>query len=92
MLFEFWGRDPDRARALYREYRRAGGPGRVDRRGSFSMTIAQLGHITEISCRAWLDPSETDEERRRQAGRVAECTDDPLTVGVIDAILDAVGE
>ena len=56
------------------------------------MTIAQLGHITEISCRAWLDPSESDEERRRQAGRVAECTDDPLTVAVIDAILDAVGE
>ena len=92
VLFEFWGRDPDRARALYREYRRSGGPGRVDRRGSFSMTIAQLGHITEISCRAWLDPSESDEERRRQAARVAESTDDPLTVGVIDAILDAVGE
>ena len=92
VLFEFWGRDPDRARALHREYRRSGGPGRVDRRGSFSMTIAQLNHITELSCRAWLDPSESDEERRRQAGRVAECTDDPLTVGVIDAILDAVGE
>ena len=92
VLFEFWGGDPNRARALYREYLRSGGPGRVDRRGSFSMTIAQLGHIAEISCRGWLDPSESDEERRRQAGRVAECTDDPLTVGVIDAILDAVGE
>jgi aminoglycoside phosphotransferase (APT) family kinase protein len=89
VLFEFWGGEPDRARALYREYRRSGGPGRVDRRGSFSMTIAQLGHITEISCRAWLDPSETDEERRRQVGRVAECTDDPLTLDVIDGILDA---
>ena len=55
------------------------------------MTIAQLGHIVEISCRAWLDPSESDEERRRQAARVAEYTDDPLSVGVIDAILDAVG-
>jgi Ser/Thr protein kinase RdoA (MazF antagonist) len=92
VLFEFWGSDPDRARALYQEYRRAGGPGLVDHRGSFSMTIAQLGHITEISCRAWLDPSETEEERLRQVGRVAECTDDPLTVDVVDAILDAVRE
>jgi aminoglycoside phosphotransferase (APT) family kinase protein len=91
VLFEFWGGDPDRARALYGAYRGSGGPGVVDHRGSFTMTIAQLGHITEISCRAWLDPSETDEERRRQVGRVAECTDDPLTVDVIDAILDAVG-
>jgi len=54
------------------------------------MTIAQLGHITEISCRTWLDPSETVEERRRQVGRVAECTEDPLTVGLVDAILGAV--
>jgi len=90
VLFEFWGRDPGRARALYREYLSAGGPGRVDHRGSFSMTIAQLGHIVEISCRAWLDPSEPEEERRRQAGRVAEYTDDPLSMGVIDAILEAV--
>jgi len=92
VLFEFWGGDPDRARSLSREYRRSGGPGRVDRRGSFSMTIAQLGHITEISCRAWLRPSTSEDERRRQAGRVAESTDQPLTVAVIDAILDAVGD
>jgi aminoglycoside phosphotransferase (APT) family kinase protein len=90
VLFEFWGGDPDRARALYDEYRRSGGPGLVDHRGGFTMTIAQLGHITETACRAWLDPSETDEERRRQVGRVAECTDDPLTIAAIDAILDAV--
>jgi Ser/Thr protein kinase RdoA (MazF antagonist) len=92
VLFEFWGGEPDRARALHRAYRRAGGPGRVDHRGSFSMTIAQLGHIAEISCRAWLDPATSEEERRRQAGRVAECTGEPLTVDVVEAILDAVGE
>ncbi len=90
VLFEFWGGDPDRARALHRAYRRAGGPGRVDHRGSFSMTIAQLGHITEISCRNWLDPATTAEERRHQEDRVAECTGEPLTVDVVDAILDAV--
>jgi Ser/Thr protein kinase RdoA (MazF antagonist) len=91
VLFEFWGGEPDRARELYREYRRCGGPGRVDSRGSFSMTVAQLGHIAEISCRAWLDPSEPEEERRRQVGRVAECVDEPLTLAVIDELLEAVG-
>jgi Ser/Thr protein kinase RdoA (MazF antagonist) len=90
VLFEFWLGDPDRARALDRAYRSAGGPGRVDHRGSFAMTIAQLGHITEISCRHWLDPATTEDERRRQVGRVAECTEGPLTVEVIDAILDAI--
>jgi Ser/Thr protein kinase RdoA (MazF antagonist) len=91
VLFEFWGGEAERARELYREYRRHGGPGRIDHRGSFSMTIAQLGHITEISCRAWLDPSESDGERRRQAGRVSECVDAPLTLEVIDELLAAVG-
>ena len=90
VLFEFWRGEPDRARELYREYRRCGGPGRVDGRGSFSMTVAQLGHITEISCRAWLDPSKPEEERRRQVGRVAECVDEPLTLDVIDELLEAV--
>jgi Ser/Thr protein kinase RdoA (MazF antagonist) len=92
VLFEFWHGDPDRARELHREYRRAGGPGRVDRRGSFSMAVAQLGHIAEIACRSWLDPAKPGEERRRQVGRVAEVTGDPLTIDVVDAILDAVRE
>jgi len=92
VLFEFWLRDRDRARELHRAYRHAGGPGRVENRGSFSMTIAQLGHITEISCRIWLNAATTEDERRRQEARVAEYTDDPLTVGVIDEILDAVAD
>jgi Ser/Thr protein kinase RdoA (MazF antagonist) len=90
VLFEFWLGDPSRAREVYAEYRRAGGPGRVDRRGSFSMAIAQLGHIVEISCRHWLDPATPEDERRRQVGRVAEFTDEPLTLDVVDAILAAV--
>ena len=69
MLFEFGCGDPDRARALYGEYRRCGGPGRIERRGDFSMTIAQLGHITEISCLAWLDPADrTRSELGRRPG------------------------
>lgn len=89
VIFEFWLGDADRARELYREYRRAGGPGRLDGRGSFSMAIAQLGHITEISGRIWLDPATSDAERARQAARIGEATGDPLTVRVVDEILNA---
>jgi Ser/Thr protein kinase RdoA (MazF antagonist) len=89
-LFEFGLGDPDRAGELYRQYIGAGGPGRVERRGSFSMAVAQLGHITQLSCRAWLDAARSEEERRRQVGRVAECTGEPLTLRIVDAILDAV--
>ena len=54
------------------------------------MTIAQLGHINEISCLAWLDPAEPDEERARQASRFHESVEMPLTVAVIDELLEAV--
>ena len=68
VLFEF-GRDDQRARTLYRAYLEAGGPGRIDRRGNFSMLIAQLGHIGEDACRRWLDPGESEAERERQQAR-----------------------
>jgi len=90
VLFEFGCGDADRARALYGEYRRCGGPGRVERRGDFSMTIAQLGHINEMSCLIWLDPVESDAERKRQASRFHESVEMPLTVAVIDELLEAV--
>jgi hypothetical protein len=90
VLFEFGYGDADRAWALYGEYRRCGGPGRIERRGDFSMTIAQLGHINEMSCLIWLDPAQTDEERARQASRVHERVELPLTVAVIDGLLEAV--
>ncbi len=90
-LFEFAAGDADRARELHREYRRCGGPGRVQRRGDFSMAIAQLGHITEISCRHWLDPATSPAEREHHAARVRESVEDPLTVETIDALLDSVG-
>jgi len=90
VVFEFGHGDPDRAGAVYEEYRRAGGPGTVRTRSDFSMTIAQLGHITEMACRIWLDPGTTEDERRRQEWRIAEAVEQPLTIDLIDALLDAV--
>ena len=72
---------PERARALYRAYLEAGGPGRIDRRGNFSMLIAQLGHIGEDACARWLDPGESEAERERQEARVEEFVTLPLTTG-----------
>jgi hypothetical protein len=91
VVFEFGYGDPDRACEVYRAYCRGGGPGLVRTRGHFSMTIAQLGHITEMACRIWLDPTTPEDERRRQEARVAESVEQPLTVAVIDELLDALG-
>lgn len=89
VLFELGIGDPARGAEVYRAYRRAGGPGTVGTRADFSMTIAQLGHILEAACRIWLEPGSTAEERRRQEGRVAESVAEPLTVAVIDELLEA---
>ncbi len=91
-LFEFAYRDADRARELHREHRRCGGPGRVRRRGDFSMAIAQMGHITELSCRQWLDPTMSPAERDHHTRKVHESTAEPLTLEVIDELMDAVHE
>jgi Ser/Thr protein kinase RdoA (MazF antagonist) len=90
VLFEFANGDAGRARELYRAYRHCGGPGRVQRRGDFSMTIAQLGHITELSCRRWLEPATSEQDRSHHAARVRESVEEPLTLEVIDELLDAV--
>jgi Phosphotransferase enzyme family len=92
VVFEFGYGDRDRAREVYRSYRVSGGPGTITGPGDFSMTIAQLGHITEIACRIWLDPSTSPDERRRQEARVRESVEQPLTIDVIDELLDAVRE
>jgi Ser/Thr protein kinase RdoA (MazF antagonist) len=89
VLFEFAGADADRARALLDDYRACGGTGSVDLPQSFSMVIAQLGHIAELSCRRWLDPLRS-EERQRNAGRIEEFLSDGITLGLVDTILDAV--
>jgi hypothetical protein len=45
----------------------------------------------EAACEIWLDPESTEDERRRQEGRVAEFVDEPLTVAAIDELLEAAG-
>jgi Ser/Thr protein kinase RdoA (MazF antagonist) len=90
VLFEFGTGDPERARTLYRAYLDAGGPGRIERRGNFSMLIAQLGHIGEDACERWLDPSESEVERSHQQDRVEEFFALPLTRGAIDELIDVV--
>jgi Ser/Thr protein kinase RdoA (MazF antagonist) len=90
ILYEFSLGDAGRARALYSAYVDSGGPGRVDRPGDFSTVIAQLGHIGESSCAAWL-AADSPHERERNVARVHEfATDRPLTRSVIDGILDAI--
>lgn len=90
VLFEFGRTDPGRARALTAAYREAGGPGEVSRRGHFSMLIAQLGHITEIAGRDWLEPNPRSPERADSAAWIAEVFDEPHTREVLDSLLDAV--
>jgi thiamine kinase-like enzyme len=90
VLFEFARNDPDRARALMGAYRAAGGPASVTRRGDFSMLIAQLGHITEIAARDWLQPNPRSPERADAEAWVREVLDEPHTRDVLDELLDAV--
>ena len=89
VLFEFGRGVPQRARALYDAYVEAGGPGRIDRPGNFSMVIAQIAHIGEISCARWLAPSR-HAERQHNAGRVDEFLTDGITRRMIDGLVDAV--
>ncbi len=89
LLLEFAGDDPTRARALNDAYRNHGGPGRITGPGSFSMAIAQLGHILEISCRRWLaDPSPVS--RRHNEERFAEFVDRPFDRAKLLFLLDEV--
>ncbi len=90
VLFEFALGSAERARSLYEAYLEMGGPGRIVRRGDFSMLIAQLGHIGEDACERWLDPSESAVERERQSARVEEFIALPLTRLAIDELINAV--
>ncbi|MFI7542052.1 phosphotransferase enzyme family protein [Actinoplanes sp. NPDC049599] len=90
VLFEFARTDAGRARALAGAYRAAGGPARVDRRGQFSMLIAQLGHIGEIAARDWLEPNARSPRRADSAAWIGEILDDPHSRRSLDALLTAV--
>jgi Ser/Thr protein kinase RdoA (MazF antagonist) len=89
VLFEFGLGNADRIRAIYDAYVGGGGPGRIDGPGTFSMLIAQLGHIGENACLRWLDATEPADERARQAARADEFLTLSLTRRVVDEILDA---
>jgi hypothetical protein len=71
-------------------YEEAGGPATVDRRGHFSMLIAQLGHITETAATDWLQPNVRSPDRADAAAWVAEVLDDPHTRGLLDTLLRSV--
>jgi aminoglycoside phosphotransferase (APT) family kinase protein len=90
VLFEFARGDHGRARALRDAYRDAGGPGRVVRRGHFTMLIAQLGHITEIAATDWLEPNLRSPDRAGSEAWISEVFDDPHTRERLDDLLAAV--
>jgi aminoglycoside phosphotransferase (APT) family kinase protein len=90
VLFEFGAGDAVRTRMIYDAYVDAGGPGRVMGRGTFSMLIAQLGHIGEAGCSQWLAAPPSSPERGHAAQWVGEFLSQPLTRGAIDGILEAI--
>jgi len=92
VLFEFARFDAGRARALVKAYREAGGPATVNRRGHFSMLIAQLGHITELAATDWLEPNPRSPERTDSAAWIGETLDEPHSREVLQALLAAVSD
>ena len=89
VLFEFGDDDPARARLLHRAYRDAGGPGRVTRRGHFTMLVAEQAHIGQLACSRWVGAS-SESERERLARWFLEIPEDPVTLPRIDRVLAAV--
>jgi Ser/Thr protein kinase RdoA (MazF antagonist) len=87
VLFEFTRSDPGRVRTLTDAYRQAGGPATVNRRGHFSMLIAQLGHITEIAATDWLTPNPRSPQREDSAAWIGEVLNEPHTRQLLDSIL-----
>jgi aminoglycoside phosphotransferase (APT) family kinase protein len=89
VLFEYTRADPGRTRALTDAYRQAGGPAEVNRRGHFSMLIAQLGHITELAATDWLEPNPRSPHRADSAAWIGEVLDEPHTRELLETILAA---
>jgi Ser/Thr protein kinase RdoA (MazF antagonist) len=89
VLFEFGVGDPARAHRIHAAYRDAGGPGRVTRRGHFSMVVAEQAHIGQLACARWVGASDPV-ERDRLAAWFREIPEDPVTLARIDRILAAV--
>jgi aminoglycoside phosphotransferase (APT) family kinase protein len=91
VLFEFARADPGRVRALAEAYKEAGGPATVDRRGHFSMLIAQLGHITETAATDWISPNPRSPERTDSAAWIGEVLGEPHNRELLETILAAAG-
>ena len=89
VLFEFGDDDPSRARRIHTAYRDAGGPGRVTRRGHFTMLVAEQAHIGQLACSRWVGASR-ESDRERLAAWFLEIPDDPVTLPRIDRVLAAV--
>jgi len=89
VLFEFARADPGRVRALTDAYQQAGGPATVNRRGHFSMLIAQLGHINELAATDWLHPNPRSPRRADAEAWIGETLDEPYTRQLLDTILAA---
>lgn len=87
VLFEFARNDPGRVRALTNAYSRAGGTATVDRRGHFSMLIAQLGHIAAAAADDWLQPNSRSPDRADSVAWISEVLDDPQTPERLDTLL-----
>lgn len=92
VLFEFGCQDTGRARALVSAYRQAGGKASVQRRGHFSLLIAQLGHITELAARDWLTPNPRSPTRADSEAWIGETLDEPHTRDLLDSLLAAVSD
>jgi fructosamine-3-kinase len=89
VVFEFGDDDRTRARAIHTAYVDAGGPGRVTRRGHFTMLVAEQAHLAQLACSRWVGAHDPD-ERDRLARWFLEIADDPVTLARIDRALLAV--
>jgi len=89
VLFEFGDNDPARARRIHTAYRDAGGPGRVTRRGHFTMLVAEQAHIGQLACSRWVGSTDPV-QRERLAAWFCEIPEDPVMLARVDRILAAV--
>jgi Ser/Thr protein kinase RdoA (MazF antagonist) len=90
VLIDFAWQDPGRMQALYGSYADAGGPARLESRGSFTMVIAQFGHFWESAVQAYVTPGATGRVRAHSLERIEELLSQPLRPHHLDDILDAV--
>ena len=89
-VYELCADEPARAGSLVAAYRDAGGPGRLDDAGSFTMVVAQLGHFAVTAGRRWLTAGD-EAGRTRMEAWFREGDDQPLTSALIDRLLEASG-